>query len=315
MYSILAYYRFCALADPQAEIAAHLAFFRERAVTARIYISEQGINGQLCANPEDAKAYCDWINQHPLFKGMHFKMHTWHEPVFPRLTVKYRKNLVGMDGEINLNQTGIALSPAQWKEKIEENKHLLLDVRNEYEWKVGHFEGAELPACETFREFETYAEQLKEKHDPKTTPIMMYCTGGIRCELYSSLLMDKGFEQVYQLEGGIINYGLQEGSHRWLGKLFVFDDRLAVPISDEAAPVIGQCHHCQTSSENYYNCANCDCNELFLCCQTCLENFKGCCQSSCAESSRLRPFYQLNPHKPFRRLHHYLKNKGEENKD
>jgi UPF0176 protein len=132
---------------------------------------------------------------------------------------------------------------------------------------------------------------------------MMYCTGGIRCEVYSALLKDIGFEHVYQLQGGIIKYGLNQGSDRWQGKLFVFDDRLTVPISNEEAPVIGKCHHCDTASESYYNCANMDCNVLYLSCKKCLEEYKGCCCSECKEAPRLRAFQQLNPHKPFRRKH------------
>jgi UPF0176 protein len=185
----------------------------------------------------------------------------------------------------------------------------LLDVRNDYEWAIGHFEGAELPKCESFRDFEVYAEKLKEERDPSTTEVMMYCTGGIRCELYSAVLKARGFEKVYQLEGGIINYGLKQGNDHWLGKLFVFDDRLSVPLCDKEAPVVGQCYHCQTPIENYYNCANMDCNRLFLCCSSCLKQYAGCCHESCREAPRLRPYHQQDPHKPFRKWHNYFKNK------
>ena len=183
---------------------------------------------------------------------------------------------------------------------------ILLDVRNDYEWKVGRFEGAELPPCETFREFNSYAEHLKERADPATTPVMMYCTGGIRAELYSALLREKGFQKVYQLLGGIIGYGKEEGGKHWLGKLFVFDDRLAVPISDEeTAPTIGACHHCSCPNDTYYNCANMDCNHLFLCCPACLQKFAGCCQDSCVQAPRTRPYHQETAHKPFKRSHFY----------
>lgn len=137
----------------------------------------------------------------------------------------------------------------------------------------------------------------------------MYCTGGIRCELYSALLKEKGFEKVYQLNGGIINYGLEEGSKHWNGKLFVFDDRLSVPISEEEAPVIGKCHHCDAPTETYINCANMDCNELFLCCPDCLKEHKGACQTTCENAPRTRPYQEHSAHKPFRRSHNYFKNK------
>lgn len=304
-YLVLAFYHFVAL-DPQAEVLAHKAFFEVRDITSRIYISEQGINGQMSALEDDAKAYMEWMHSRPEFHNVHFKLHSYHEHVFPRKTVKYRKNLVAYDETVNLQNRGEHVSPKKWKDMLDNEKDcVLIDVRNDYEWKLGRFRGAELPPCETFREFNQYADQLKENVDPKKTSVMMYCTGGIRCELYSSILKERGFEKVYQLEGGIINYGLQQGSEHWLGKLFVFDDRLSVPVSDEPTDVIGTCHHCGVANDNYYNCANMDCNALFLCCPDCLKQYAGCCQESCKEAERLRPYHHQNPHKPFRKWYHY----------
>lgn len=304
-YFVLAYYAFVPLADPHEEIAEHKKYLQNLDATSRIYISEEGINGQMSAARDDALRYIDWLHSKPPFRDIDIKMHEWHEQAFPRLIIKYRKKLVARDKEIDLTKRGEHLSPAQFRSALDSDDNcLLLDVRNEYEWKVGHFDGAELPPCATFREFETYAKELKEKIDPKTK-VLMYCTGGIRCELYSSLLMEHGIQNVFQLKGGIIKYGLEEGSKHWKGKLFVFDDRLTVPISPEETPVVGTCHHCQEKIESYYNCASMDCNILFLCCQACLEKFAGCCQASCMEAGRLRPFNQQNPHKPFRRAHTY----------
>lgn len=306
-YLVLAYYSFVTLGDPHKEVAEHKAFFKGRDVTCRIYLSEQGINGQMSASEKDAEAYMAWMHAKPEFAKISFKLHRHHEQTFPRATVKYRKQLVGLDVEVDLSQQGQHVSPAQWKEMLENEKNrILIDVRNDYEWKIGHFEGADLPACETFRAFKEYADKLSETVDQKETPVMMYCTGGIRCELYSAILKEKGFDKVYQLEGGIINYGLQQGTDHWLGKLFVFDDRLAVPLTDDQdkMTVISTCHHCHAPNDTYYNCANMDCNELFLCCPTCLPLHQGCCQESCQHAERLRPFQQVN-HKPFRKRHHY----------
>jgi UPF0176 protein len=309
-YLILAYYHFTTFADPYNEVRKHKDFFKKKDATCRIYISQQGINGQMSAAYEDAHAYINWIESRAEFQGISFKIDGHHEHVFPRLTIKYRPHLVGFDKEVNLEKRGEHVTPLLWKEMLEKNDdHILLDVRNDYEWKIGHFENAQLPPCETFRDFDSYAEKLKETKDPKNTPVMMYCTGGIRCELYSSILKEKGFEKVYQLDGGIINYGKKVGNSHWLGKLFVFDDRLSVPISEEQAPVIGACHHCNNPSDAYYNCANMDCNELFLCCPTCLEANEGCCKELCQTSTRLRPYHRQNLHKPFRRWHQYFTKK------
>lgn len=307
-YLVLAYYIFCRIDDPHAEIAIHRNFFEERDITSRIYISEEGINGQMCGARADALAYVDWMHSRPNFTDIHFKVHLYHEHVFPRTTVKYRKQLVALDEEVDMSKTGDHISPKIWREMLEKDRDaLVLDVRNDYEWEVGHFERAERPDCNTFREFKQFADKLALSQDPDR-PVMMYCTGGIRCELYSSVLKEKGFKKVYQLDGGIINYGLKEGSSHWLGKLFVFDDRLTVPISDENTPVVGKCHSCNAPTDNYYNCANIECNTLFLCCPECLKRLKGCCQGTCMEAPVVRPYHQQNPHKPFRRRHYYQKN-------
>jgi UPF0176 protein len=305
-YLILAYYHFVAVDSPQEEVAAHKAFFEGRDVKGRIYISKEGINGQMSARKGDGEAYIDWLRGDTRFEGVDFKVQGYPEHVFPRMTVKERRQLVALDAEVDLSARGEYLSPDEWQEMLAQGdaERLLLDVRNDYEWEIGHFEGAELPLLEQFRAFPNFAKQLKSERDPKKTKVMMYCTGGIRCEVYSALLKKEGFEQVFQLRGGVINYGLEKGSEHWKGKLFVFDDRLAVPISEDQEPeVISHCLHCEAPSDLYYNCANMSCNELFLSCPSCAERLQGCCSQSCSEAPGLRPFQQGERPKPFRRLH------------
>ena len=130
---------------------------------------------------------------------------------------------------------------------------------------------------------------------------MMYCTGGIRCELYSAIMKKEGFENVYQLHGGVINTVLQEGSDHWKGKLFVFDDRLTVPIGENGEP-IAHCTQCQAPCDVYYNCANMDCNKLFICCLSCLKTHQGCCSASCKDTGRVRPYKEDAI--PFRKFKH-----------
>lgn len=305
-YQVLAYYLITKIESPHEEVQRHKDFFADRDVASRIYISEEGINGQMSASRQAAKEYMEWMHSRSPFQNIHFKLSDWHEQAFPRKTVKYRKNLVAYDERVDFSKGGKHVEPSEWREMLESGApYHLIDVRNDYEWELGRFEGADLPECATFREFEHYAEELKKVKDPKNTPVMMYCTGGIRCELFSSVLIEKGFEKVYQLNGGVINYGMKEGSAHWLGKLFVFDDRLSVPISEEEAPVIGKCHLCAEPTESYFNCANMDCNHLFLSCPACIESLAGCCKEECKSSDRVRPYHQKNPHKPFRRKYWY----------
>ncbi len=311
-YLVIAFYLFEKIEDPHAEVLAHKAFLQDKDVTARIYLSEQGVNAQLSASKTDGQTYMDWCKARQPFQAIDFKVQEHHEHVFPRLTVKYRKQLVALDCEVDLSLRGEHVSPKQWEQMLEKDDgHLLLDVRNAYEGKVGHFEGAEQPPCSQFREFNDYLMGLKERVDPKQTPVMMYCTGGIRCEVFSSLMREQGFERIYQLEGGVIKYAQEVGNAHWLGRLFVFDDRLTVPLTDQPAPVVGACHHCGTPSESYYNCANMDCNELFLCCPTCVNKFEGCCQTTCQEAPRRRPVSHQHPHKPFRKWYHYAQHKSD----
>lgn len=301
MYLILAYYNFVSIENPSLEVEKHKKFFENRDVTGRIYLSEEGINGQMSGIESDAKAYIEWFLSDPKFANTKFKIHRHHENVFPRMTVKVRKQLVALDESVEGEQTGTYLTPAEWRKTLESDEDFfLIDVRNQYEWKIGHFEKSTLPTLEQFRDFPRYAEELKNKLPPDKK-ILMCCTGGIRCELYSKLLKKKGFKNVYQLEGGIIDYGLKEGSSAWKGKLFVFDDRLAIPIDGQTNEAISHCHHCNQKADTYYNCANMDCNELFLGCPSCHESYLGCCSPACKDHPRRRPFKRGN--KPFRRKH------------
>ena len=302
-YWVLAYYLFTPIGDPHFEVKKHKQFFDGRDVSGRIYLSEAGINGQMSGDKPDVEAYMEWLKSDSRFASVVFKIHYADENIFPRMTVKYRKQLAALDCDVDASQGGEHVSPAEWRRMMEEEDDtIMIDVRNQYEWEVGRFEGAELPECETFREFPEYTRDLKERVDPKKTKVMMYCTGGIRCEMYSAQMKNEGFENVYQLDGGVIGYGQAEGNKHWEGKLFVFDDRLTTPISDDPHSVIGSCHHCETSVDNYYNCANMDCNRLFLCCADCLDQHLGCCQDSCCDAERVRPYQKGEDYKPFRRL-------------
>lgn len=302
-YLVVACYSFTPLPNPQEIIQQLKKFLCNREVTGRIYISEEGMNCQMSGVEEDARAFMDYLAAHPLLAPRHFNIDRHHENAFPRLTIKYRPQLVALDKKVDISKTGTHLPPKQFREMVENGEdQLLLDVRNDYEWKMGHFEGAELPNLTQFRDFTQYAQELGQRVDKEKTKVLMYCTGGIRCEIYSALLKDLGFSNVYQLEGGVIRYGKEEGTALWKGKLFVFDDRLAVDIGEEASPPITHCKECHGATDCYFNCANMDCNAFFLSCEPCLHTFQGCCSQSCAEEGRVRP-YRRRGNKPFRRKH------------
>lgn len=305
-YWAIAYYHFTHLEDPEKEMSSHKKFFENRDIKGRIYLSQQGINGQISASPDAGKEYIAWMRSKPEFQKVEFKVQLCQDHAFYKMVVKVRPQLVAFDVPVDLSKRGEHVAPALWRKMLEEKGEdtILVDVRNSYESDVGYFEGAILPPCETFREFPAYAEELKKKVDPEKGKVMMYCTGGIRCEYYSAFLKEKGFKNIFQLDGGVINYGLKEGTKHWKGKLFVFDDRLVAPIHEENGEVISLCRHCSEKTDTYYNCANMDCNELYVCCKSCAKEFAGCCSPTCAHSPRVRPYDGSEHPKPFRKWPH-----------
>lgn len=305
-YLILAYYHFKDIENPFFFVKEHKRFFKDRDMTGRIYISKDGINGQASGLKSDCEAYMAWLKEQPGFEEVVFKVDPSDHNIFYKMIVKEREQLVAFDQKIDLSKRGEHLSPKDWDKVLDNEDYLLIDVRNDYEMDIGHFETAELPPCNTFREFSDYTQEqlLPRKEELKEKKILMYCTGGIRCEYYSAYLLEKGFENIYQLEGGVLNYGHQVGKGHWKGKLFVFDDRLAAKVGD-SDECISTCHHCNQNADSYYNCANMDCNQLFTSCSTCIEKLQGCCQEECQKSERLRPFNEVQ-NTPFRKWYHYL---------
>lgn len=300
-YLVVAYYYFCQIEDPNQEVLSHKNFFKDKDAKGRIYISKEGFNGQLSACAEDAKSYMRWLEGR--FVNIVFKIQEDKEHSFCKMTIKHREQLVAFDRTVDLSKQGEHIAPEAWQKMLEKKDEdtIVLDVRNDYEWDVGHFEQAKRFPYSSFREFPKYTKELKKQTDPKKTKVMMYCTGGIRCEYYSAYLKEEGFEKIYQLEGGVINYGQKVGSKYWKGDLFVFDDRLTIPISSEHSETIGTCLFCKEKTSTYYNCANMDCNELFLSCLRCVKTHNGCCSDTCTKG-RVRSFDASSKPKPFRKL-------------
>lgn len=291
--------------DPHAEIERQKKFLSSRGVRARIYLSEEGISGQLSALKEEAQEYLEWIRERFSSLGeISFKVEEHHEHVFPRLTIKYRPHLVALGANCDLSARAPTLTAGQWKSMLADHRKeiVLLDVRNTYETAVGYFQGAHRPSCHYFRQFPEYITSLNLSREQR---ILLYCTGGIRCEFLSAWMREQGYTDLYQLEGGILQYGLEEGGGEpWLGKLFVFDDRLTTSLPAESAEIVGRCVVCEKKCENYYNCVNLACNELFISCRQCLEKREGCCSQSCRFAKRKRPL-EHQTGKPFRRWHTY----------
>jgi UPF0176 protein len=255
-------------------------------VLGRVYIASEGINAQVSvptANFESLKTFLysiSSLNQVRLNTAVADDSHSFY-----MLKVKLRKKIVadGLDDDsFDPANTGEYLSAHAFNEITDDPNTILVDMRNHYESEVGHFEGAILPDVDTFREELQVAEDLLK--DNKDKNLVMYCTGGIRCEKASAYMKHLGFKNVYHLEGGIIKYARdaksQGLSNKFKGVNFVFDERLAERISDD---VIAQCHQCGSPFDVHTNCANLGCHILFIQCPTCKENYSNCCSEACKE--------------------------------
>ncbi|HSX15769.1 MAG TPA: rhodanese-related sulfurtransferase [Candidatus Saccharimonadales bacterium] len=278
MQKILLYYKFTPLADPEMVQLWQRALCEKLDLKGRILISPHGINGTVGGNIEDLKTYVKETKQFAGFKNTVFKWSDGARDHFPKLQVKVRPELVafGAADELKVDATGVVgggkhLKPTEVNELV--NRYgddvVFFDGRNAYEAAVGRFKGAVVPNTTTTHDFVT--ELDSGRYDElKSKKVVTYCTGGIRCEVLSALMKNRGFEDVYQIDGGIVKYGEQFGDDGlWEGSLYVFDDRMGMEFSDHAK-TIGTCIHCAGPTSNYENCALKTCNKLVLICEDCL---------------------------------------------
>ncbi|MCY9692773.1 oxygen-dependent tRNA uridine(34) hydroxylase TrhO [Paenibacillus alginolyticus] len=288
-YRILLYYKFVTVIDHEALAQEHLAYCKKLGIKGRILIAPEGINGTLSGTVEQTDAYMAMMRQVPLFKDMIYKIDESEQHAFKKLFVRPKKELVTfrLEEDVNPNElTGTHLKPKDFYEKLQQEDVIVLDGRNHYEYDIGHFRGAIRPEVETTKEFPEWIRNNLQEYKDK--PILTYCTGGIRCEKLSGFLLQEGFKEVYQLDGGIVSYGKDEDVQGRLfdGKCYVFDERISVPINrtDEDI-VVGKCYHCGTAEDRYINCANDACHLKHICCEACEEKHNSFCSKECEEKT------------------------------
>ena len=285
----LSFYKYVIIQDPIHLRKELFIKWDELKVKGRIYIAKEGINAQLSCPEPSWSQFIHCVRSIKGFEDIPFKIAVEESKTsFLKLTIKVKKQIVA-DGlgesEYDVTNVGTHLSAKEWNYHIN-NGATVVDVRNHYESRIGHFQGALTPDVDTFREeLPLIKEKLKDKKNQK---ILLYCTGGIRCEKTSAYLKHHGFKDVNQLYGGIIDYTRQIRAHnlenKFIGKNFVFDDRLGEKISDD---IIGTCDQCGTPCDDYTNCNYVDCNLLFLQCKNCQNNYEGCCTKECQKMSKL----------------------------
>lgn len=270
-------------------------------VLGRIYVSYEGINAQLSVPAENFNAFKEHLDSIDFLNGVRLNIAIEQDnKSFLKLKVKVRDKIVAdglNDDTFDVTNKGVHVNAKEFNALLEDPNTICVDMRNHYESEIGHFKGAITPDVDTFRDsLDIIEEDLKNHKEDKN--LLMYCTGGIRCEKASAYYKHKGFKRVFQLEGGIIEYTRQVQSegleNKFLGKNFVFDHRRSERISDD---VIAQCHQCGAPCDTHTNCANEACHLLFIQCDDCSEKMENCCSTDCQETIHLPYEEQKNRRK------------------
>ncbi|MBY6035879.1 rhodanese-related sulfurtransferase [Fictibacillus nanhaiensis] len=289
---VLLYYKYVSIEDPESFKEEHLKFCKELGLLGRIIVAPEGINGTVSGTYEQTEMYMDHLKKDPRFADIVFKIDEVEEHTFKKMFVRHKKELVTwrFDEDVNPNQlSGRRLSPKEFYEALQDEDVIVIDGRNDYEYEIGHFRGAIKPDVKASRDFPKWVrENLSEFKDKK---VLTYCTGGIRCEKFSGFLMQEGFKDVSQLEGGIVTYGKdpEVQGRLWDGKCYVFDERIAVPINrTEEDTVVSKCYYCGKLEDRYVNCANPECNKQHVCCTECEIKHKRSCSKECLDHPRNR---------------------------
>ncbi len=282
----ISFYKYHHITDPNTfrdELYLNLEKFD---VLGRIYIATEGINAQISVPEKLKNDFRNFLYSIDFLNNVRLNIAVDDNgKSFFKLKILVRKKIVadGLDdGSFDVTDSGIHVNATQFNELSKDPDTIIVDMRNHYESEVGHFKGAICPDVDTFREELQIVEDLmREKKDKK---LLMYCTGGIRCEKASAWMKHLGFENVYQLEGGIIKYAQDvkalDLENRFIGKNFVFDERLGERITED---IIAVCHQCGKPCDDHTNCKNDGCHLLFIQCKECAQKFDGCCSAECKD--------------------------------
>ncbi len=285
-HTILLFYKYANIENPEELRDKQKALCERLGLKGRIIVAKEGINATVEGTTEATDEYLKEYLSDPRFSDTHIKKSAGTGDSFPRLSVKVRPEIVSLhlENDINPNElTGVHLKPEELKKWYESGKDfVVVDFRNDYEFKVGRFKNSIMPKLQNFRDI---PKALGDLHDLKDKTVLTVCTGGVRCEKASGLLKREGFKDVYQLDGGMVTYMEKFPGQEFEGSLYVFDKRITMTFdSPENHKVIGKCDKCETSSERYVNCKNPRCNKHFICCEACSEeDGKSFCSAECRE--------------------------------
>jgi len=290
-YRVLLFYKYVDVDEPESIVNEHLNWCLANDIKGRVFFAEEGVNGTVSGKIEHIERYKVHLTSYPVFKDIWFKEVETVEHAFKKMHVRLKNEIV--HSALNctsLKNGGKRLDPKKLKEFYDSGKDfIIIDARNQYESEIGRFKNAITPPMKNFRGWKQAVEELKENKD-KT--IVTYCTGGIRCEKASAHMVEQGFKDVYQLDGGIFNYINQYPDTHWEGGMFVFDERRVInPNTKEELKHIAKCYYCRKLTSYYINCHNQDCDKLFVCCHDCKVEQDYCCSDECGNSTNKRKIY------------------------
>ncbi len=278
---VLLFYKYTPLLDPHTEVELQRMFCEAHDIVGRILVGFEGINGTIAGRKKDTDAYEEWMLSREEYQNMEFKVSEGFEDTFGKLKIKFRPEIVTLGAEgLDPTKSGKRLSAKQLHEMLMKKEDVvLIDMRNDFESAIGKFAGAVEAPIHRFRELPGVMSELEKYKNKK---VVTYCTGGIRCEKASALLIKEGFSDVYQLDGGIFKYAEKYPDGYFEGKCFVFDKRMSVAFNKELpSKVLTNCKLCKKPSDNYIDCANLSCHDLFICCTDCAKINKEYCSEDC----------------------------------
>ena len=290
-YRVLLYYQYVPIENGEQFAKEHLAACKALGIKGRILVADEGINGTVSGTFEQTEAYMNMMHADSRFAETIFKIDLSEDNAFKKMHVRYRKELVSLNLEDDIDPlalTGTYLSPKEFKEAMLDDNTVVIDARNDYEFDLGHFRGAVRPDIRSFRELPQWMRDHKEEFMEKR--VLTYCTGGIRCEKFSGWLAREGFKDVGQLHGGIATYGKdpEVRGDLWDGQMYVFDSRIAVPINQNEHIIIGRDWFDGTPCERYINCGNPECNRQILASEANEAAYLGGCSHECRVQPRNR---------------------------
>ncbi|HSW54434.1 MAG TPA: rhodanese-related sulfurtransferase [Ignavibacteriaceae bacterium] len=291
-FKVLLFYKYVQVQNPNLIVNEHLDWCLQNDIKGRVFFANEGVNGTVSGLVENIEKYKSHLTSYPEFKDLWFKEDDADEHVFKKIHVRLKNEIVHGDLEnVSTEHGGKRLSPKELLRFYEEGKDfVIVDARNWYESKIGKFKNAITPPMKNFREWKKVVDEDLKEYKNKT--VVTYCTGGIRCEKASAYMFEKGFKDVYQLDGGIVNFIKKFPDTYWEGGMFVFDERRVVnPNSKEELKHIAQCYFCGKPTSYYINCHNVECDKIIVSCHECKVEQDYCCSDKCRDSKIKRKVF------------------------